>query len=255
MSLSQKDDTARQARDLGKISGSRLLSNALGNRDQKDFYKFSLLKRSNLSIQLTGLKANADLSILSSNGKVLGQSRKSGKASESLIGTDIAAGTYYVKVAAHSRRDKTSYRLKLSVTLSNEDDPNDNEQPIVRNSTLSLGKGAVVIIDSNQLQATDSLQSPKELIYTLTSLPQQGILRRKESDLVVGSKFTQADINQGLLTYRSLPTSVQLTDSTPGFVSIDGDTILFDGKVSGGTTELFSYKISAGRITQLTSSL
>ena len=83
-------------------------------RDRFDFFKFSLKRSSNVNLQLSGLKGNADLFLLNKAGKAIAQSRQGGNSPELLTRT-LAKGTYYVQVLNRSKGG-TKYKLTSSAT-------------------------------------------------------------------------------------------------------------------------------------------
>ena len=64
-----------------------------------------------LSLGITGLTGNADLSLLNSAGTVLKSNIKAGTDSEGMSDVALLAGTYYVKVAAATGVNDAGYTL------------------------------------------------------------------------------------------------------------------------------------------------
>lgn len=96
-----------------------------GGFDRQDYYRFSLDRINDVSIQLSGLTASSGFSViqdLNNNGQFepnesLGVS--SGTATTQWIRTTFAAGNYYVRVFPDNPNDlngKTNYNLKVSAT-------------------------------------------------------------------------------------------------------------------------------------------
>lgn len=81
-------------------------------RDLNDYYEFTLASRSSLAVSLSGLTADADLEIYDSNFTLLGQSKNSGTQSDTLLGYDFAAGTYYAHVTPYGDA-QVGYDLSL----------------------------------------------------------------------------------------------------------------------------------------------
>lgn len=71
----------------------------------------------------------------------------------------------------------------------------------VVNNASSLIQGATTIIATSKLAATQPTAAPAFLVYTITKLPVNGILTLNNVAVVVGSTFTQTDINNNLLSY------------------------------------------------------
>jgi hypothetical protein len=83
------------------------------NRDEQDYYKFSIKENSEFFLTLDQLKANANVEVLDSDGStLLYQSVNSGRKAEK-IQKDLNAGDYYVRVVPQGSA-KTDYRLGLS---------------------------------------------------------------------------------------------------------------------------------------------
>ena len=74
-------------------------------------YRFDLTGNNTFSLNLKGLKANADVALLDSSGKVMQISQHFGKQDEA-IGSTLEAGTYYVKVIGRGR--DTDYQLDMA---------------------------------------------------------------------------------------------------------------------------------------------
>jgi hypothetical protein len=84
-----------------------------GYRDVNDYRKFTLSSQSSVDINLTGLKANADLELIDSDGRtLLKRSAKGGSGDESINNT-LDAGDYYVRVLPKGAA-KTAYNLNMS---------------------------------------------------------------------------------------------------------------------------------------------
>ena len=73
---------------------------------------------------------------------------------------------------------------------------------ITTNTGITVEEGATgAIITQNMLETTDSDNTTSQLIYTLTDEPGNGTLQQNGGTLSTGNTFTQADINNNLLTY------------------------------------------------------
>jgi subtilase family serine protease len=90
-------NTIATAFDVGTLNGSGAYSDTVGGFDTSDFYKFSLLSTSNITLTLTGF-ANAE--VYNSSGTLITNF------------TGLAADTYYVRVYATSAGAK--YTLSLT---------------------------------------------------------------------------------------------------------------------------------------------
>ncbi|MCC5606412.1 pre-peptidase C-terminal domain-containing protein [Nostoc sp. CHAB 5834] len=119
----RSDNSLGTAFDIGTITSyntTDFVGSAGAIVDDNDYYKFQLNNNGNLSINLNGLGANADVYLLSSSGTVSSSSVQSGNASES-INTNVSQGTYYIRVV-QATSGFTNYDLQISLVS----DPADN---------------------------------------------------------------------------------------------------------------------------------
>ncbi|MDY6802967.1 MAG: pre-peptidase C-terminal domain-containing protein [Cyanobacteriota bacterium] len=101
------------ARDLGAISAAQTFADWVGDVDDRDYYKFSVGANSSVSLNLSGLAANADLYLYDSDRDWVDSSQNSDAASEAIT-ANLPAGTYYARVDRSSGH--TNYNLDLSAT-------------------------------------------------------------------------------------------------------------------------------------------
>jgi subtilisin-like proprotein convertase family protein len=97
---------------------------------------------------------------------------------------------------------------------------------LVNNNILTLPGTSSAVIGSNLLKVEDPNNSASQLLYTLITVPARGVLRLNNAVLPVGSNFTQADIDSGILRYEHTSTSAGsdrfrflITDGEGGFYS------------------------------------
>jgi surface protein len=77
-----------------------------------------------------------------------------------------------------------------------------NDAPVLLTNTgLSVSQGESKSILTTNLSVTDEDNTPDQLEYTITFAPIEGKLKKGVSELLVGSTFTQADVDAGLLLY------------------------------------------------------
>ena len=82
------------------------------------------------------------------------------------------------------------------------------------------------VIDDQVLAVTDDEATAEELIFTIVTMTEKGVLQLQGDDLKVGGQFSQADLNEGRLTYLhegldSVPDafSVTVIDGTGGWLA------------------------------------
>jgi len=73
--------------------------------------------------------------------------------------------------------------------------------PVVVNHSATLDEGASLVLTSSHLSATDPDSDQTALIFTVKSLPAQGVLKKDDVALAVDGTFTQADISDGRISY------------------------------------------------------
>ncbi len=106
---------------------------------------------------------------------------------------DVGNWTTFITASGQPVPSTTTF----TVTQSGNTNP-----VIVINSGSSIANGADSVINSSQLLASDAEQSsPSSLTFTLTTLPVHGQLRKSGVAIALNGTFTQADINNNLISY------------------------------------------------------
>jgi hypothetical protein len=174
-------ETLSTARNIGILNSSRSYRDFVGTIDAAsntvdldDVYRFSLSTTSNVTLNLTGLSADADLYLIrdfNNNGVVetaelLSRSILSGTANESITRTGLLAGNYFVLVAQVS--GSTNYTLNLETTavlglqmLSGSlgadtftINPTIAQTIVMGNGNVDFGQGRRDVIDLSNLLST-----------------------------------------------------------------------------------------------------
>ncbi len=135
-------------------------------------------------------------------------------------------GPVTVTVTVDDGITSTDETFDVTVAASND------EQFVATNSGLTVGDlnegDTAVVITQAMLETTDIDNTPAQLQYTLTGVPNNGTLRLGGTALLNGAQFFQSDINAGLLTFDHNDSEV-FTDSFT--FTVDDGT----GTVSGAT--------------------
>ncbi|WP_434222950.1 PPC domain-containing protein [Limnospira platensis CENA597] len=97
------DGTLETATDLGildsnfKTPRDRIGFTEDGVRDLNDYYRFTLNEPQSLTILLDGMRQNADLELLNSDGRMINSSNQGGNNTD-IIAQNLDAGDYYLRV-------------------------------------------------------------------------------------------------------------------------------------------------------------
>ena len=136
---------------------------------------------------------------------------------DEITGTLPETGTYVIKIVATD---------KSGATVEATFDPNIlSAGPIIQRNSLTYNPDETSItIDETMLEVTSGNASdPALLVYTITTLPDAGMLLKSGTPLNNGDTFTQADINNGLITYVPDVGSLFISQSNPlSFTISDG---------------------------------
>ena len=99
---------------LGKTK--QTVQNDLSSSDSVDIWKINNRSSSSFNLTLNKLAkgANADVSLLNSNGKIISSSAQRGSRSESLNNIPLEIGTFYVRIKLQKQSGTTPYALTMS---------------------------------------------------------------------------------------------------------------------------------------------
>lgn len=116
---------------------------------------------------------------------------------------------------------------------------------IVNNADLGLPPGSMNRVKIGNLLTEDANNIAPQLIYTVVSIPQNGILSINNANISVGDQFTQQDINQDRIAYRhdgSDTTTDQFTftviDGEGGFIGITPFKFVIDPSFTSSTEDV-----------------
>jgi len=119
---------------------------------------------------------------------------------------DVREGGIYDTDAQNSPLTENSFTVNVtdSVTpgpAAPSDAPTNTQPTPGGSNTASLLEGEIVTLTQGMLDASDSEQSAEEIVYRVESLAASGDIRLNGERLRVGQSFTQADINNGDVTF------------------------------------------------------
>ena len=110
----------RDVENLGTYTGRQEYRDNV-SRGNNDYYRFSVKPSGNLQFALRGLRADANVELLNSSGRVLTRSTNTGTRDE--YGTyNLGTGTYYMRV--YGNGGSTNYNLVLNLDQAGNDRSN-----------------------------------------------------------------------------------------------------------------------------------
>ncbi|MEX2140306.1 MAG: cadherin-like domain-containing protein [Pirellulales bacterium] len=170
----------------------------------------------------------AQLTYTVTAGPANGTLRRSGSATTTFTQADIDSGLLsYIHNGGLSGADSFGFNVSDGTTILSGNTFTitvagvSGAPAISANTGSTATRGETDVITPSELNTTDSNTGPGQLVYTVTTAPANGTLRRGTSQVTT---FTQADINNGLVTY--VPNNSQATSDSFGFSVSDGTTTL-----------------------------
>ena len=166
------DQTGRVGQDIDAIDLSGLFTDV----DEGDELTFEVTLGDGAALSTIGLTYNSD--------------------EDEITGTLTRTGTYVIKIVATDKSGamvEATFDLEILMAV-----------PIIQRNSLTYNPDETgsITIDETVLEVTSGNESdPTLLVYTITTLPDAGMLSKSGTPLNNGDTFTQADINNGLITY------------------------------------------------------
>lgn len=120
------DDLIVNANDLGTLNAATrptvFVSDSLsGVADRQDYFKFTTTAASPLRVSFSGLSDNYDIHLLNANGAVVSSNVLPGTNIKTIARSNLAAGTYFIRVSGLANRDLTQYDLTISLASTIDD--------------------------------------------------------------------------------------------------------------------------------------
>jgi hypothetical protein len=192
-------DGTRPGTDIGAL-GSYNVSDKIGfteggRRDTDDYRKFSVSERSRFSLNLTGLKQNADVRLYDIDGTLLDTSTKGGKSNEK-IDTTLEAGDYYVQVMPKGAA-RTDYDLNMNATPIIIEGGEPKELGPLDSSTDPLTAGGVINNTSGGVVNTEDLYEFILPEGNFVNVSLDGLRENADLELYDGSQLLGSSFNSG----------------------------------------------------------
>jgi beta propeller repeat protein len=237
-------ETLRAARRVNLTDRNRVFRGSVGDNDRLDYYRVRLNTPSSFNLKLNRISENIDVSLLNRQGKAIERSFRRGNRAERINET-LNQGTYYVKVIRREEGTNYRLRLSASAltappvvptpiptpipapiptpipepiptpTPSSIPEPTPTPTPtptpvpaapnLSVNTGITVGRGGSAGIGSGVLSASAPNQDASNILFTLTSSPNQGSLLLNGSALGKDATFTQDDINNNRLSFVQQP--------------------------------------------------
>ena len=102
-----------EAFNLGLLTGSLQASDWVGITDRRDIYKFTTHQVGDLDFSLTGLRNNANIQLLDSEGTLISGSFNRGIQNEFNTYDNLAPGDYYFKIYGPDTNYNLNFELRL----------------------------------------------------------------------------------------------------------------------------------------------
>ncbi len=193
-------NSLKKAHNLGVLKGDEKFQEFVGRSDRKDFYKFSVKKKTDVEIDLRELSGDADLYLLNNKGKVIEKSAKGGKRAEDIERT-LNPGSYYVRVQPKGKAN-ANYNLSLDTTSAKgsklEYAPNEilvklkSEPTVTQAQSMMASYGALAV--QNLVQPDPNINSPVER-WQLFKLKPGSDIEKLQRRLKKDSRVELAELN------------------------------------------------------------
>jgi hypothetical protein len=181
---------------IGALNGNGIYRDTIGGPgDDEDVYQFTVGSPTQLNLTVSGPNASplvgaVNMRLFNSSNTVVQDATTTG--GNSTLSRLIPAGTYFIRLAPGAAGASITYDLRLDA----------NNLPVLAtNRALVVSEGLAQAITSTLLRVTDENNTAEQITFSVVSLPGRGSLLIDGSSITTGSIFTQADINNGRLSY------------------------------------------------------
>ncbi|MGE0587584.1 MAG: cadherin-like domain-containing protein [Cyclobacteriaceae bacterium] len=109
--------------------------------------------------------------------------------------TQLEIGDHTVVISVNDGESSDSESIIITVN------PTNTAPVLSANTGLTVVQGASASLSDTNLLVSDAQQTSAEIVFSLTVIPSNGKLKKSGVDLAAGGTFTQADINDGKISY------------------------------------------------------
>lgn len=134
----------RSATQVNLSLGQRRYQGVLGDKNPNHAYRLQLNQRSSLNVQLTGLRSDANLTLMNRQGKTVMRSARPGRNNEQ-IQRLLKPGTYYIQVT----RGQGNTRYQLQITQASPS----NQPTLATQQPLSIDEQVLALVNQQRRQA------------------------------------------------------------------------------------------------------
>ncbi len=250
--------TLTTAFNLGTLTASTQ-SDFVGNVDPIDYYRFTLTNPSGVTLNLSGLSADADLELsqdkdgdgVISSDEVIQLSEGTDNQDENINITALPAGDYFVKVSQYE--GDTTYNLALTPTAATGVDLQVSVTPVTNSLTLGDQVSYTITVKnigaSNATGVTLSDNLPLENILDVSAVASKGT--RSISSSAITANIGSLNVNESatvvvsgrLVGSGSTSSLIQVSSAQADF-NPDNDSVVQRFNVAPGTIQPADLELS-----------
>ena len=251
-------NTIATAFNLGTLTASTQ-NDFVGNVDPIDYYRFTLTNPSGVTLNLSGLSADADLELsqdkdgdgVISSDEVIQLSEGTDNQDENINITALPAGDYFVKVSQYE--GDTTYNLALTPTAATGVDLQVSVTPVTNSLTLGDQVSYTITVKnigaSNATGVTLSDNLPLENILDVSAVASKGT--RSISSSAITANIGSLNVNESatvvvsgrLVGSGSTSSLIQVSSAQADF-NPDNDSVVQRFNVAPGTIQPADLELS-----------
>ncbi|WP_159250616.1 cadherin domain-containing protein, partial [Microcystis aeruginosa] len=256
--IDKAGNTLATAFNLGTLTASTQ-NDFVGNVDPIDYYRFTLTNPSGVTLNLSGLSADADLELsqdkdgdgVISSDEVIQLSEGTDNQDENINITALPAGDYFVKVSQYE--GDTTYNLALTPTAATGVDLQVSVTPVTNSLTLGDQVSYTITVKnigaSNATGVTLSDNLPLENILDVSAVASKGT--RSISSSAITANIGSLNVNESatvvvsgrLVGSGSTSSLIQVSSAQADF-NPDNDSVVQRFNVAPGTIQPADLELS-----------